>query len=56
LIIEQIFCSDIDLADSYPDLTADEKSALRFIAKGNRTPSIKNIKEALGISDFATLP
>ena len=45
---------NIDLADSYPNLTTDEKSALRFIAKGNKTPSIKNIKEALGITDYAT--
>lgn len=45
---------NIDLADSYPDLTADEKCALRYIAKENRAPSIKNIKEALGITDYAT--
>ena len=45
---------NIDLADSYPNLSEDEKSVLRFIAKSNRTPSIKNIKEAVGISDYAT--
>lgn len=45
---------NIDLADSYPNLSEDEKSVLRFIAKSSRTPSIKNIKEAVGISDYAT--
>ena len=45
---------NIDLADSYPHLSADEKSVLRYIAKADRAPSVKNIKEALGITDYAT--
>ena len=45
---------NIDLADSYPDLTAEAKSVLRYIAKEDRAPSIKNIKDALGMSDYAT--
>ena len=44
---------NIDLADSYPDLSIEEKNVLRYIAKGNVNPSIKNIKEALQITDYA---
>ena len=46
-------CWDIDLADFYTDLTADEKSVHRYIKKENGTPPIKNIKETLGITDYA---
>ena len=44
----------IDLADSYPHLAADEKRVLRYIAKANGAQSIKSIREALGITDYAT--
>jgi predicted HTH transcriptional regulator len=45
---------NIDLADSYPDLAADAKSVLRYLAKEDRAQSIKSIREALGITDYAT--
>ena len=44
----------IDLADSYPHLAADEKRVLRYIAKATGAQSIKSIREALGITDYAT--
>lgn len=44
---------NIDLADSYPNLTSDEKRVLRYIAKEDRELSIKRIREALGMTDYA---
>ena len=52
--IQSIHTGNIDLADSYPDLAADAKSVLRYLAKEDRAQSIKSIREALGITDYAT--
>lgn len=43
---------NIDLADSYPDLTIEEKSILRFIVKKGSAQSVNKIKESLGISEY----
>lgn len=45
---------NIDLADSYPNLSAEEKRVLRYIAKADEALSIKSIREALEITDYAT--
>lgn len=45
---------DIDLADSYPELTSTEKNALRYITKGRGETSIKNIKEVTKVNDYQT--
>jgi predicted HTH transcriptional regulator len=45
---------NIDLADSYPNLSAEEKRVLRYIAKTDEALSIKSIREALEITDYAT--
>lgn len=44
---------NIDLADSYPDLSATEKNVLRYIAKSNEEQSISTIKDALKKSDYS---
>ena len=43
---------NIDLADSYPDLSIEEKSILRFIVKKGSAQSVNKIKESLGISEY----
>lgn len=43
---------NIDLADSYPDLSIEEKSILRFIVKKGLAQSVNKIKESLGISEY----
>ena len=45
---------NIDLADSYPNLTDDEKAVLRFIVKSNRAMSVNAIKNALGLTEYST--
>ena len=45
---------NIDLADSYPNLTDDEKAVLRFIVKSNRAMSVNAIKSALGLTEYST--
>ena len=43
---------NIDLADSYPDLSMDEKSILRHIMKNGMAQSINMVKKALGITEY----
>ena len=43
---------NIDLADSYPDLSIEEKSILRFIVKKGSAQSVNKIKESLGMSEY----
>ena len=43
---------NIDWADSYPDLSIEEKSILRFIVKKGSAQSVNKIKESLGISEY----
>ncbi|MCQ4725621.1 putative DNA binding domain-containing protein [Anaerotignum faecicola] len=43
---------NIDLVDSYPNLSTEEKSVLKFIAKSNEAHSVTSIKAALGYTDY----
>ena len=43
---------NIDLADSYPDLSMDEKSILRHIMKNGMAQSVNMVKKALGITEY----
>lgn len=43
---------NIDLADSYPDLSMDEKSILRHIVKSGLAQSVNMVKKALGITEY----
>ncbi len=43
---------NIDLADSYPDLTETEKSVLRLIVKTSQPQSVNMIKKALETSEY----
>ena len=43
---------NIDLADSYPDLSIDEKSILRHIMKNGMAQSVNMVKNALGITEY----
>lgn len=43
---------NIDLADSYPDLTDDEKLALRFWVKNGGDKSVREIASILGITEY----
>lgn len=43
---------NIDLADSYPDLSSEEKDILRFIVKNNQAQSVNMIKNKLNLSEY----
>ena len=43
---------NIDLADSYPDLSADEKSVLRYIAKSPQASSVNEIRSQLKMTEY----
>ena len=43
---------NIDLADSYPDLSMDEKSILRHIMRNGMAQSVNMVKNALGITEY----
>ena len=43
---------NIDLADSYPDLSPEEKDVLRFIVKSDKPYSIRQIGKELDIKDY----
>ncbi len=43
---------NIDLADSYPNLSLIEKKVLRYISKSNQPISINDIKTKLSLSDY----
>lgn len=44
--------TNIDLADSYPDLNADEKAVLRYIAKSHQAFSVNGIKSQLKMTEY----
>lgn len=44
---------NIDLADSYPDLSAEEKTILRFVTKAHSAQPVSAIKKAAGMTDYA---
>lgn len=43
---------NIDLVDSYPDLTDDEKIALRYFVKNGSDKSLREIAPSLGITEY----
>lgn len=43
---------NIDLVDSYPELSKDEKNVFRVIVKNNRAESIPSIARKIGLSDY----
>jgi predicted HTH transcriptional regulator len=43
---------NIDLADSYPDLSDDEKLVLKFILKNKNGKSLREIAPIIGISEY----
>ena len=43
---------NIDLADSYPNLSTEEKNVLKFISKSGEANSVNSIKNALGYTDY----
>lgn len=43
---------NIDLADSYPELEADEKNILRYIAKNGKPVSVNTIKDILSTTEY----
>jgi len=43
---------NIDLADSYPNLTSEEKAILRFISKNSRAVTVNDIRSKLGITEY----
>lgn len=43
---------NIDLADSYPDLSEDEKNVFRYIVKNGSASSVNSIKNALSLSEY----
>jgi predicted transcriptional regulator len=43
---------NIDLADSYPDLSDDEKLVLKFILKNKDGKSLREIAPIIGISEY----
>lgn len=43
---------NIDLADSYPDLSSEEKDILRFIVKSSQAQSVNMIKNKLNLSEY----
>lgn len=45
---------NIDLADSYPELSEDEKQVLRCIVKQRSSQSVKAIREKVNMTDYRT--
>ncbi|RGT74969.1 RNA-binding domain-containing protein [Mediterraneibacter massiliensis] len=45
---------NIDLADSYPNLSSAEKNILRYIVKSNQAQSVNMLRKALGITEYKT--
>lgn len=43
---------NIDLADSYPNLTDDEKIVLRYIVKNGTDKSLRELAPALGLTEY----
>lgn len=43
---------NIDLVDSYPDLTADEKSVFRYIVKNGTDKSLRELVPVLGMTEY----
>lgn len=43
---------NIDLADSYPNLTDDEKVVLRYIVKNGTDKSLRELAPALGLTEY----
>lgn len=43
---------NIDLVDSYPDLTDDEKIALRYFVKNGADKSLREIAPTLGLTEY----
>ena len=43
---------NIDFADSYPELEADEKNILRYIAKNGNPISVNTIKDILSTTEY----
>ncbi len=43
---------NIDLADSYPELTTDEKNILKYIMKNVKAQSVNNIRKTLGMTEY----
>lgn len=43
---------NIDLADSFPDLSVDEKSILRHIVKSGLAQSVNMIRKTLGMTEY----
>lgn len=43
---------NIDLADSYPDLSSDEKLVLRYIVKNGADRSLRELAPVLGITEY----
>ena len=43
---------NIDLVDSYPDLTDDEKIALRYFVKDGGDKSLRDIAPSLGLTEY----
>ena len=52
IILGKLKIWNIDLADSYPDLTEAERLALRFLVKNGGDKSIRKIASILGITEY----
>ena len=43
---------NIDLVDSYPDLSSDEKNVLQYIVKSGQAQSINDVRKALNLTEY----